>query len=164
MFARIDKSWATQCAALTIPGTAIFHHAVFYRHNCLLNKFGEEYTLESVGLLLTRDPSLPCALLMAFITYQLGMHSCFAKRVRLVALPFFLGFLPFSLWIWDIPFAGRPICNNWHDGRLLLPVVGPLRSVHVYALSMLLTAALTLLRALRKRDQLSGDVVSHDGA
>lgn len=165
MLDRIDKSWATQCAALAIPGTAIFHQAVFYRHNCLLNQFGEEYTLESVGLFLTRDPSLPWALLVALLTYQLGMHSRFAKLLRLVALPFFLGFLPFSLWIWDIPFAGRPVCKNWHDGRLVLPLIGPLRSVHVYALSMLLTAALALLRRLPQRAQLlESDVVSHDGA
>jgi hypothetical protein len=161
---RIDKAWVLQCAALVIPFTAILHQAVFYPHNCLLNRFGDDYDAVSIGLFLTRDPSLPWAVLAAFVTYLLGSHARFAKLVRLGALPFFLGFLPFSLWIWDVPFAGRPICNHWHDGRLVLPVIGTVRSLHLYALGALLTTALTLLRLLLRRAQLLGDVVSHDRA
>lgn len=161
---RIDKPWALQCAALVIPFTAVFHQAVFYPHNCLLNQFGEEYNAVSIGLFLTRDPSLPWAVLAAFIAYLLGMHSRVAKLVRLMALPVFFGFLPLSLWIWDVPFAGRPVCHHWHDGRLVLPLIGPLRSMHVYALSALLTASFALLRLMPQRTRLLGDVVSHDGA
>jgi hypothetical protein len=70
---------------------------------------------------------------------------------RFGALAFLVAFAPLSLWIWDVPFAGRPICICCHDGRLILPGVGSVRSKHVYLFCFGVFAALLIGRWLATR-------------
>jgi hypothetical protein len=146
---RSGSAWKAQSAALFIPYTAILHHAVFFPRNCILNKFGRDYGLDTLILLFQRNPAFPWAILAVLLTYNLGLHARFGRFVRLAALPLFLGFLPLSVWVWDIPFLSQPICRRWHDGRLVLPILGPMRSLYLYAFGLLLTAALYGLRTMR---------------
>lgn len=150
----VNKPWAAQCAALVIPYTAAWHHMVFYRPTCLLNPFGPEYNWETVSTILMRDPSLAWALLTAIVTYFAGLHARIGRLVQLAALPVFIGFIPVSLWVWDIPFAGRPICRHWHDGKLVLPLLGTMRGTYLYVFGLAVSALLTALRALPERAQL----------
>jgi len=138
-----------QSGALFIPYAAILHHALFFPRNCILNKFGRDYDLDSVALLLQRNPAFPWAIVAVLLTYRLGLHARLGRFARLAAVPFFVGFLPLSVWVWDIPFLGQPICRSWHDGRLQLPIIGPMRSLYLYAFGVVVALALYGLRVAR---------------
>jgi len=141
------RTWLAQSAALFIPYFAILHHAVFFPRNCILKAFGDDYDLRTLRLLLQANPAIPWALLAVWLTYRLGQHARVGRFVQLAAMPFFIGFIPLVLWVWDIPFAGRPICRNFHDGRLVLPVLGTMHGIYLYGLGVALGALLTALRA-----------------
>ena len=100
--------------ACFFPLTAVLHHAFFYNPTCILNNFGQDYTLRVVMLWLRSDPSPWLALLGAMGTFALSLYS---PAFRLAALAFAIATIPLSLWIWDIPFTGRIICRLGHDGR-----------------------------------------------
>lgn len=121
--------WALACVLVVPPLAAILHHVVFYRATCMLNDFGPEYGLMTVGLWLSRDPSLWVAMLIALAAYQLGNRL---TGLRPLAIPFVLAFLPLTLWIWDLPFTGRIICHYLHDDQLLLAEGVPFKSRYLY--------------------------------
>jgi hypothetical protein len=83
----------------------------------MLALFGQDYTPAVVAGWLWLDPSFACALVAIMMVYLIGGRRPWGKA--LVA-PVFSSFLPFSLWIWDIPFSGRYVCRHFHDGRFLL--------------------------------------------
>ncbi|MBX9790907.1 MAG: hypothetical protein K2Y37_18470 [Pirellulales bacterium] len=113
--------WGTLCVLLVIPFTALLHHAVFFRPTCMLNHFNAtDYNIEGLRLWLSGDPSLYVAIVAAVLVWLLGRRW---EVVRLLTAPFFLSFIPLSLWIWDIPGSGRLICRLCHDGRVVLPVL-----------------------------------------
>lgn len=155
---RSGRAWVAQCAALFIPFTALLHHALFYPHNCILNKFGEEYDLHSVQRLLLRNPAFPWAVVAVLLCYRMGLHARLGRYVQLWAVPFFIGFLPLSVWVWDIPFFGKPVCRHWHDGRLILPGIGPMRGLYLYAFGVVVTA---LLFGVRLHAARSGTLAPH---
>ena len=104
----------------------------------MLNPFGEDYTPEVIRTILRQDASVACAIVGMMIVYGLGRRW---SSVRLVVAPLFVAFLPATIWILDIPFTGRFICHQWHDGRLAI-WDEPIRSRHVYVLSLLIYALL----------------------
>lgn len=122
--------WTLLCILQVIPLTAIWHHAVFYRPRCMLNDFGPEYTADIVAKWLSRDPSLPWAILCAIVIYAAGRRW---EWMQMLAAPFFLAFIPLSLWIWDIPFTDRWICHHGHDKRPFpgLEIVIPTRYLYM---------------------------------
>jgi len=114
-FRRSSKLAAAGVAlACFFPLTAILHHAFFYHPTCILNNFGQDYTLSVLALWLSHDPSPYVALLGAMGTFALALYS---PTFRLAALAFAIATIPLSMWIWDIPFTGRIICRLGHDGR-----------------------------------------------
>jgi hypothetical protein len=139
------RGWALQCAALCVPFAAVLHHAVFFRPTCMLNPFGPDYTPSVLAKWITHDPSLPVALLLAALVFVAGLRLSLARRW---VPAFLIAFAPLSLWIWDVPLAGRPICGCCHDGRLVLPGIGHVSSRHVYAFCLGLFAALLIGRWL----------------
>ena len=151
--------WGTLCVLLVIPFTAVLHHAVFFRPTCMLNSFrprGEQatdYTLEAMRLWLSSDPSLYLAVVTAVLVWFAGRRLQF---VRVLAAPFWVSFLPFSIWIWDIPGSGRLICKLCHDGRVILPVLDlTVRTRHLYLVGILAYGVLSGLTFLAWR-QFSG--------
>jgi hypothetical protein len=119
-------------SALTVlPVAAILHHLVFFRGMCMLNKIGPDYTLPTIRLWLSIDPSLPLAVAFALVVLVAGLRWTW---VRLLAAPALIATIPLTLWVWDIPFTGRWICHSFHDGRLS---IGSTRitTPWVYALS-----------------------------
>jgi hypothetical protein len=56
------------------------------------------------------------------------------EKVRTAALIFFIAFMPFSVWIWDIPGSGMFICHHFHDSRLVLPLLGVVSSKDFFIL------------------------------
>ena len=139
-----DHWWKTICVLLIVPLTAILHHVVFFTTTCMIDNFGPEYTPTVVWKWLSRDPSLPWAIVASWVAYRMGNRS---KWVRAAVAPVFVAFLPLSLWLWDIPFAGRPICNYYHDGLAILYGDSPLRSIHFYVLGACIYA-LIMVRLL----------------
>jgi hypothetical protein len=135
--------WLTLCALLVIPLAAMWHNLFFYWTTCMLNPFGHEYTADVLLHWLSRDPSLPMAMLMAIGAYHLGNR---VHLLRLLVAPFLLAFLPLSLWIWDIPFSGRIICENFHDLKLVLPGDFPLRGRHLYVVGAVAYVGLASMR------------------
>ena len=146
--------WGTLCVLLVIPFTAVLHHAVFFRPTCMLNHFNAtDYNLEGLRLWLSGDPSLYVALVVAVLVWYAGRRLEF---VRLLAAPFWVSFLPFSIWIWDIPGSGRLICKLCHDGRVVLPLLDlTVRTRHLYLVGMVAYAVLSGLTFLAWR-QFSG--------
>jgi hypothetical protein len=134
--------WALACASSVIPLTAIFHNAIFYRAMCMLNPFGADYTPAVLASWLTHDPSLFCAITVAVVACVVGARL---KAMRVVVSTAFWAWLPLSLWVWDIPFLGRPVCHAFHDGR------GPLwlRGRTLYVLCVFLHAGFILLQRMR---------------
>jgi hypothetical protein len=59
--------WMIACTLSIIPVTAIFHHLLFYRPTCILNPFGPDYDLHTMLVWLSRDPSLPWAILAMYV-------------------------------------------------------------------------------------------------
>lgn len=139
--------WGTLCVLLVIPFTAVLHHAVFFRPTCMLNHFNAtDYNLEGLRLWLSGDPSLYVALVVAVLVWFAGRRLEF---VRLLAAPFWVSFLPFSIWIWDIPGSGRLICKLCHDGRVVLPLLDlTVRTRHLYLAGIVAYAVLSGLTFL----------------
>jgi hypothetical protein len=109
--------WIVTCVLLCLPLAAIAHHAILYRPTCMLNPFGGiDYSdLRTLRVWLSRDPSLPWAIATAFSIFYAGKTY---PVIKLLAACFLAPFLPLAVWIWDIPFTGRFICEHAHDGRL----------------------------------------------
>jgi hypothetical protein len=141
--------WTAVCAGTVIPLTATFHYSVFYRHTCMLAQFGQDYTLTVIARWLWLDPSFACALVAMMIVYLIGIRKPWGKA--LVA-PVFSAFLPFSLWIWDIPFSGRYVCRHFHDGRFLLVAGRPLTTTVFCAigLALYLSFVVGIIRKMKK--------------
>lgn len=123
------RSWAFCCALTVFPFTAILHHAVFYPSQCVLNPFGPEYDAATIARFLSRDPSLPWAVVACLSLWTLGSKR---PRVRQAVAPVFFALLPLTVYLWDIPFSGRAVCRSIHDGR---PISGDfyLRTIYFYA-------------------------------
>lgn len=138
--------WVAQSLALFIPFAAILHNALFFRPTCMLKPIGPDYDAEAVGKLLRHDPSLALAAAAALCVCLAGL-ALRGSIVRAWVPGFLIGFAPLSLWIWDVPFAGRPICKYWHDERLVLPLLGPLHSRHLYLLGLFITLLALGVRA-----------------
>lgn len=130
--------WCAWCVALILPTTAVFHHAVFYRGSCMINPFGLEYTRAAVWLWLREDPSLRWGLVVAGAAYCGGLLSTGAA-LRVMVPAIVIGFVPTTVWIWDIPGSRRWICRHFHDDLLVLPLIGPLRTRHIYIVSVVLS-------------------------
>jgi hypothetical protein len=113
----------------------------------MLNPFGADYTPHVVWVWLSRDPSLPCAVVIATLVWFIGKRIA---AVKILVAPVFSSFLPLSLWIWDIPFTGRFICRHFHDGRLIFPGGIPISARYFYALGLLLYLVFTLAAFARK--------------
>ncbi len=56
--------------------------------------------------------------------------------IRILAAPVFVSFLPVNLYVWDIPFSGRIICDLFHDGNSIETIGFALRAKHVYLFSL----------------------------
>lgn len=123
------------------PLTAVLHHAVFYRPTCILNHFGEDYYPAVVLDWLTRDPSPWIA---AVLTAALWFAARRWRWLNRWSLAFVLAFLPLTIWIWDIPFSGRVICDLGHDGRW------PIRTLYLYAFGLVALVGYALVRAVKK--------------
>lgn len=123
------RSWALTCLLIVLPTTAIFHHVVFYSTQCILNPFGSDYDLSTIGRLLARDPSLPWAIAACGALWMFGSKR---EWVRQAIAPLFFAFLPLTVYLWDVPFSGRIICARLHDAQ---PILGDfhLRTLHLYA-------------------------------
>ena len=139
-----QRWWAVMPLLLSIPLTAILHHLVFFRPTCILNNFGPDYTPRVLLSWVEKDPSPYLGLLLATIIWWVGRTRAFVRRA---AAAFLVAFAPLSIWIWDVPFSGRVICLNFHDGRV------PIHSRHLYLLGAALFAGLLLFHrmALRRR-------------
>ena len=92
---------------------------------------------------LSRDPSLPMAMLTAIGAYHLGNRF---YLLRQLVPPFLIAFLPLAIWVWDIPFSGRIICSYFHDGKLTLPGDIPMRGRYLYVVGAAAYACLVTLR------------------
>lgn len=131
-------SWCAWSVALFLPVTAVLHHAVFFRGSCMINPFGQEYTRDAVRRWLAQDAAPRWGALAVALVCAAGLWleaPAFQIAVRSIVI----GFAPLSLWIWDIPGSGRWICRHFHDDLWVLPVLGPVRTRHLYALSVALT-------------------------
>ncbi len=138
------RCWPAACVALVIPLTALLHHLVFYHHLCMLQFFGSDYDFQTVKGLFLRDPSLPWAIAAMVLVYHLGKSS---PALRTAAVPAFTALIPVSLWIWDIPFAHRPIHIYLHDAKV------PFGTTHVYALSLVMYLIFEAILFFRRRPQ-----------
>jgi hypothetical protein len=105
------------------PLTAVFHHAVFFRPTCILNNFGAEYTPSVIAIWLSLDPSPYVALIGTLLVFVAAVRY---PILRLAVLAFVIAMIPLTLWIWDIPFSGRIVCDWGHDGR------SPINSLDLY--------------------------------
>jgi len=139
---RDKNQWQLLCAFTVLPLTAILHNLVFYRSTCMLNPFGEE-ALSTYLTWLSRDPSIPWAIVCAGIVYAAGKRQ---PPLKTLVRPFVIGFSPLSIWIWDIPMSGRIICKSFHDDKLVLPILGPLHSKHLYILGMIVSLGILMLQ------------------
>jgi hypothetical protein len=144
--------WKTLCVLTTIPFTAILHHVVFFRSQCMLNPFfAPDYTLASVSIWLSKDPSLPWAAVLVMIIYYFGKKY---SLLRIFVAPVFVSFLPLSVWIWDIPFTGRFICHHFHDKKVLLMGTIPLKSWLFYLLGGILYIAFVTNLLHRRKNKI----------
>ncbi len=143
-----DRWWLATCIATAVPVTAALHHLLFYRPSCMLNPFGPDYTLPIVWTWLSRDPSLPWAIISLITTYAIGKKR---PWIKVFIAPIFLSFLPLSLWIWDVPFSGRMICANFHEGRVMISKGLVLRTKHFYAIGIVLYLVLIAYAIRNKR-------------
>ena len=95
------------------------------------------------------------ALLASALVFVAGIRLR-VPAIRDWVLAFIIGFAPLSLWIWDVPFAGRPVCACCHDSKWVLPGIGSVHSRHVYLLSFTLFVVVTLVRWLLSRARIRG--------
>jgi hypothetical protein len=145
--------WIATSALLTLPLAAIAHHAVFFSPTCMLQPFdaSDYWELSSLASWLSQDPSLPWAIVMALSIYHVGKPH---PAIKLLATSFFVSFLPLAIWIWDIPFTGRVVCEHAHDGKLEL-LGTTVRSGSFYLLGLFLFPcffALALHKARQARN------------
>lgn len=140
--------WAATCVLSVIPAAAILHHSVCYCERCMFQPFstGYEMTWAVVWGWLKQDPSLPWAMIAAFLVHRVGRRL---RQVKILVAPVFLSFLPVSVWVWDLFFLGRPICQRFHDGRFELWEGFPIRGWHFYVLGICLYIAFTVYLFLR---------------
>jgi hypothetical protein len=108
----------------------------------MLNRTGPEYDAPTIALWLSKDPSLPIAVGLAVIVYLVGRRWSLARSTVAPAL---IASLPLVIWIWDIPFTGRIICDSFHDGRLVI-AGAVVTSGWIYLLSLLLYAMLLIIK------------------
>ncbi|MDA2921054.1 hypothetical protein MYX76_16455 [Desulfobacterota bacterium AH_259_B03_O07] len=134
-FSKSRGWWVTLSILTIIPLTAILHHLIFYTQSCMLNPFGADYTPFVTFKWLSRDPSLPWAIVVMIIVYHIGNFNYW---LRILVAPVFLSFLPLSIWIWDLPFTGRFICGHFHDDRVMIAAALPLRSKYFYLIGFVL--------------------------
>jgi hypothetical protein len=120
--------WRAACVAAVVPLVAALHHLIFQPPTCMLNNFGDDYTLRITADWLRRDASLPWGIVLGVVAYALGRDR---HWIRILVTPAFISFFLFSLWIWDIPFTGRIVCRSFHDARLVLGGV-VVRTKHLY--------------------------------
>lgn len=139
---------AAVAALLFLPFTAMLHHAVFFRPTCMLNPFGEDYTLAVMRVWLSQDPSPYLGLVAA-----LGAFFVLRRFAWLTpyALAFFFAFLPLSIWIWDIPFSGRVVCALFHDQKGPIPIYS--RYFYIFGATVFAVAAVAI--ALHRRSRLA---------
>jgi hypothetical protein len=138
--------WRTVAFLLVLPITAVLHHLVFFRGMCMLNKIGPDYTPHVIALWLSRDPSLPIAILLSVAIWMIGRRWMWVRSVSALAL---VASVPLVLWIWDIPFTGRIICHSFHDRKLTLSDGTVVTSIWIYLTSLVLFAVLALVRLAR---------------
>lgn len=134
--------WTVVSVLTCLPLTAILHHAVFYRPTCMLNPFGPDYNAETIAKWLQNDPSLAIALCITAVIWLAGV---WLPPIRRWVVGFLIAFLPLSIWIWDIPFTGRHVCNLLHDERT------PLRTRHLYLFGMVTWVPVVMLLAKFQR-------------
>jgi hypothetical protein len=115
-----------------------------------------DYTPSQVVRWLSLDPSLPVTIVLMIIVYLLGNRL---RAIRLLAAPVFISFLPLSLWIWDIPFTGRYICNHFHDDRLMIMDGFPVKTRYFYLIGLAVYLSFTA-HLIRSKSQTG----SPDGA
>jgi hypothetical protein len=99
------------------PLTAILHHAIFFRPTCILNNFGPDYTLAVIAGWLSSDPSPYLAAIGGLAVFAVTLYF---PAARLAVLAFLIATIPLTIWIWDIPFTGRIVCQLGHDGRTMI--------------------------------------------
>jgi hypothetical protein len=141
------RSWYTACVLLVIPLTALLHY-LFNLHRCMLETFGDDYTVESVRQLFLRDPSLPWAIAAMVLVYHVGKRSPWVRRA---VAPAFAASIPLSVWLWDIPFSGRAVCRHMHDGRMMLAEGVKLDTKWICALCLLFYLAIQSILFYRRR-------------
>jgi hypothetical protein len=133
--------WRAACVALVVPLTAIIHQTIFFPQMCMLNEVGPDYTPKVIAAWLSLDPSLPLAAVLALFFYLLSSRF---RVLRTFLIPFLIGFAPLSVWVWDIPFTQRAICESMHDKQIVFPGGGYLRSRHLYILGAIIFGALSI--------------------
>ncbi len=144
----IRNKWEILCFFCIFPFTAILHHIIFYRNQCILNPFGWEYNFSVIAHWLIRDPSLPWAIIISALVYFLGRNYSLIKKAT---FSFFIAFIPITVWLWDIPGTHRIICRTFHDGQYFLLGVA-LNARHLYILGIILWAIIFLF-LLKKEKQ-----------
>jgi hypothetical protein len=138
----IRRLWLLTSAGFWIPLTAMLHHLVFHRPNCMLQYFGPEWDFATFAYWLWTDPS-PWVAALGVMALRWGSERF--PAIRSFAGRFFVSFLPLSLWIWDIPGTGRAICAHFHDGKVEFAVGVPLRALHLYLVCSLIFVAWSVI-------------------
>ena len=139
------RVWRGISLLLFFPVAAVLHHAVFFRPTCMLNPFGLDYTPSVVKAWLAADPSPAWAIALCFVAYHAGNS---VPSLRQIAAPVFVAFLPLTLWIWDLPFFGRPVCAAFHDEQVRVAGL-VLHTRHLYFLGAILWVGLFARLKLR---------------
>lgn len=153
--------WFILSISLAIPLGAVFHHALFYRPTCMLNPFGEAYYISSVLLAwLSTDPSLPWAIVLSTFIYNTGKRY---PGLKIYVAPVFIAFLPLSIWIWDIPFTGRFICDHFHDAKLTIFGKYVFQTRYLYAFGLIVYLLLLVSLLLKKYRKNEADHGSKKG-
>jgi len=141
-----QTAWRRTCALLVLPGAAVLHHALFFPRTCMWVPFeGDDSRAADVRRLVCEDGSLSWAIALAAGTYRLGEWRPGMRRLFTPLVP---GLLPVTLWLWDLPFTRRALCEHLHDGKLTVSGHS-VRTAHVYVLSAGLYVAL-LARGWRR--------------
>ena len=118
----------------------------------MLKYFGADYYVPSVLFgWLTKDPSFGGAVFLAIVIFFVGKRF---PSTKILVAPIFVSFLPLSVWIWDVPFTNRFICENFHDDKLVFPGDVPIKSRYFYLLGFALyfgfVVYLTEMRSVRR--------------
>jgi hypothetical protein len=134
--------WRAVAGLLVLPMTAFLHNRIFFPGMCMLNRIGPEYDAPTIALWLSRDPSLPIAVALSVAVYAAGRRW---PAVRSFVAPALVASLPLVIWIWDIPFTRRIVCDSFHDGRLMIAGV-VVSTGWIYLLSFVLYLMLLLIK------------------